>query len=156
MDDQRPLKGNITKLSLEQWRVAKRRVKAAQLLKGWTAMQDHPPAHNQWLLVCNDPQWGKYNPPVYIMLFVTISESEFVRKTFPKDCNREYLADSCSNFDGAFLTSDYQSCIVCDGPWFPDYWKALPDTPFDQKAEWSGRIVYESAKSVFSLLSSSS
>jgi len=65
------------------------------------------------------------------MFYQVISQSQFVRENFPTETEPTYIAEDCMAFDGAFLTQGYTDCLVCDGPWFPDYWKPLPYTPFD-------------------------
>lgn len=133
MEESSRIANKVAKLTPAEWTLEQTRAKRARVVAGWHNTLEEPPKDGQWVLVCSDPKWGPYNPPVSLMCFVVISKSAFVRKQFPNECDPAYLADSCLGFDGAFLTEGYEHCIVCDGPWFPDFWKPLPCTPFDRK-----------------------
>jgi hypothetical protein len=134
-------KSSVTSLTLGEWRQAQRRVRQQGVVNGWHVTEKDPPAHGQWVLVCSDPKWGPFSPPIGLWCFYVISKAEFLRQNFPDECNPQYVAEHCANFDGAFLTSDLEHCLVADGPWFPDYWKPLPPTPFDKPHAATSAVV---------------
>lgn len=130
-------RSKVTRLSVEEWRKAKLRVDSKAVggvLKGWTPMDHEPPAHDQWVLTCSDPnpEWGgPYNPKLSLMKYMELAESPSLRERFPEETDTAYIENECGGFSGVFLTSGLDFCLVADGPWFPDYWMPLPQTPFE-------------------------